>query len=141
MSHPLHLCLSIREMILSHDPYVMDLAIQRFENYASRHRFKPMFTELMTKDGIKISVSATLSAWFMKFVIIKFELHEESHRMVFSGHHGYAYAMVGKHNLCQWLRIEKVHRDVTDLYDLFLDRPTKLSGLLRDNLQAIREKI
>ena len=128
-----------REFILSHDPYVMDLAFQRLEEYAANHRLKPLYTCVATKGDISLSVSAPLSAWFMKFVIVKFTRTTEDTRFSFSGKQGYAYAIVGKNYLCQWVRLEKMHRDTSDIYDLFLDNPTKLSAFLREELADIRE--
>ena len=127
-----------REFILSHDPYVMDLVFQRLEQYAVIHRLKPLYTCVATKGDISLSVSAPLSAWFMKFVIVKFARTSEDARFSFSGKQGYAYAVVGKHYLCQWVQLEKMHRDTSDIYDLFLDSPTKLAGFLKEELEDIR---
>ena len=126
--------LRVRELILMRDPCLLHWVLHRLETMDSDKMFSPT---TISKEVV-MSLSMPLSIWHMKYIFVRFKLDANANSNLIEGKTGYAYAMVGKYGTVQWLSMRTMHRDATDLYNLFWDKPALLSSMVMDEMENIK---
>lgn len=127
--------LKLRERLLMRDPFLLHLVLNRLEKGAL---YNKLFSPAQDFKGIVMYESMPLSIWLMEYMLVKFKLDAKAESNIFQGKTGYAYAMVGKHGTVTWLPIQMVHRDSSEVYNLFADKPLLLSSIMKEEVHYIQ---
>ena len=124
MRNVLQKLIGAREWLIIHDPilfYSLNTATV-YETYGQI-------------GNIKVFVSKTFSKWLVKYRILKFVMVENASDSHFPNKIGVAYAVVGKRGGYKW----GFDTNTENTYNLFADRPYKLTKLLESELASIRK--
>ena len=127
--------LKLRERLLMRAPFLLHLVLNRLEKGAL---YNKLFSPAQDFKGIVMYESMPLSIWLMEYMLVKFKLDAKAESNIFQGKTGYAYAMVGKHGTVTWLPIQMVHRDSSEVYNLFADKPLLLSSIMKEEVHYIQ---
>lgn len=118
--------LGAREWLLIHDPIIMRMLRYDIDDYMK---------EYGSFENIKVYVSKAFSVWLMKYVVVKFTFPGNDKNSHFPGKQGVAYVVVSRHKAYKWV----VPRKEKEEYNLFADRPLKLTTLLHSQISRICE--